>query len=185
MSGVDFMRVAHALEHLGSEIQPAEVHGTLCGMVCARGAVEPDAWVAELAATATPGDLPARDDVRALLALHQETARQLTDPALAFAPLLPADEESLARRTEALGEWCQGFLIGLTRDGVRDLKRLPEQSMEVVKDLVNVARVSEYEQHEREEDEVAFTEIVEYVRMGVLLVHEELNAPPSGIKKIH
>ncbi|QKT03124.1 UPF0149 family protein [Ectothiorhodospiraceae bacterium 2226] len=183
MSEPDFDHVAGALERLGGEVPAAEVHGTLCGMICARGAVEPEAWLADVAGAAQAGDLLGQDDRRTLLALHRATSGQLADPELGFAPLLPPDEARLAARTEALGDWCQGFLFGLTRDGARDLKRLPEQSMEVVKDLVNIARVTEYEQHEREEDEAAFVEIVEYVRMGVLLINEELNPTPTDAKQ--
>ena len=43
-----------------------------------------------------------------------------------------------------------------------------------MRDFVEISRLGRGEDGEKEEDQAAFAEIVEYVRMAVLLVYEEL-----------
>ncbi|MES0328506.1 MAG: UPF0149 family protein, partial [Gammaproteobacteria bacterium] len=96
--------------------------------------------------------------------------------------LLPEDDEDLMDRTEALANWCQGFVYGLAAGGISDDTKLPGDAQEILMDFVEISRagynigdddvieVSET----TEEDELAFVEVVEYVRTGVLLINEEL-----------
>jgi len=166
-----------ALSRLQVDISPAESHGALAGLICG-GAVDLESWLRVIGARAEPGDAVAAEGRSALAAMH-ETARCLFDERLfEFQPLLPADEAPLAERLAGLGEWCQGFLLGLAEAGVKDIDRLPGESAEAVRDLVEIAQVGSYAVEEGEEDEVAYSDLVEYVRTAVLLTHEELNPEP-------
>jgi uncharacterized protein YgfB (UPF0149 family) len=109
-----------------------------------------------------------------LLILYKNSAVQLEDPEYGFTPLLPDDDRSMAERVGALARWCEGFLLGLGLGGVREQSALPGDSAEVMKDFVEISRLGHDEGKEKEEDEGAYAEIVEYVRMAVLLVYEEL-----------
>jgi yecA family protein len=179
-------RVDAALARLGSTQSVAELHGALTGLFCARGRVDKEEWMKAVAREADLGLQQEERDVLGLL--HAETERQLNDPLLEFQPVLPAEGEVLQERVAALGEWCQGFLLGLTEGGVKDPEGLPGDAAEVVRDLVNISRAGSYELGDSEEDEEAYAELLEYVRAGVLLLNEELNprkAPPRGGQTVH
>jgi uncharacterized protein YgfB (UPF0149 family) len=182
-----FHRLGDALAKLGSDQSVAEFHGGLVGFLCAKGDVTAEEWLSQVA-PGEQGDLLA-DEARLTLAeLHRESMRQLNDPVLEFQPILPDESESIGYRVEALGEWCQGFLMGLTEGGVKETERLPGDAAEIVNDMVNISTVGSYDLSENEEDEEAYTELLEYVRAGVLLVNEELHptkAAPRGDTRLH
>lgn len=180
-------RVNTALNRLGSSQSVAEFHGSLVGLLCAKGNMATNDWLDQVA----PGDaadLQLAETRESLSQLHGETLRQLNDPELEFEPLLPPEGDPLNERVEALGEWCLGFLLGLSEGGVHDPERLPGDASEVVRDLVNISRAGAYEFSDSEEDEEAYMELIEFVRAGVLLLNEELNptkAPPLSDGKLH
>ena len=86
----------------------------------------------------------------------------------------------------ALGEWCQGFLSGLTLGGISDFDKLGTDAREVVEDLVEIARAgTSYHLEGSEEDEQAYAELMEYLRVGVLLINEELQPLKSAPEPTH
>lgn len=171
----DFDAVETALRQLGSDAEAASCQGHLCGLLCSQGGGDGGQWLAQNFPDAAPGDLLARD-ARAVLLMLFETARTtLNDCVLDFQLLLPDDDASMTLRADALGEWCQGFLSGLAEGGVRDIDALPGEAAEVVHDLARIAQAGSFDIRDDEEDESAYAELVEYVRVGVLLVQEELH----------
>jgi len=181
-------QVARALERLDLETGAYECHGMLVGLICARGKLTKEQWFDALVPERPTGDLLAKEAFAALGSLFEEAWSQMTDPTLDFHPLLPGEDDPLSERTEALGSWCQGFLMGLSVGGVRDIEKLPGDAREVVRDLVELSRAGTYELSDSDEDENAYVELLEYVRTGVLLINEEINpikAPPVDPKSLH
>ncbi|MDD3516973.1 MAG: UPF0149 family protein [Chromatiales bacterium] len=178
----DYQSVDAVLEAVGARADAAEGHGALCGMLTLNLATDEAAWVREVlsadAAEATPEVM---EDARQMLShLFALTRLQLNDPAMAFELLLPGDDDSLRLRVDALGRWCQGYLYGLALGGISEDSRLPADSAEVLRDLVEIARAG-FDLDEDEESERAYMEVLEYVRAGVLLLNEEMQpikAPP-------
>jgi len=149
----------------------------LCGALCA-GLARDEAWIAHVLDDAS-GSTEAQQACRRMLTrLRDETHALLAGASLEFAPVLPDDETGLADRTDALGEWCQGFLFGMGLAGTR-LKpdELSEETNEVLKDLGQIAQAGFEGDEDSEDDETAYAEVVEYVRVGVQLLYEELQAP--------
>lgn len=171
----DYTILASALDKLDTEITPSEVHGTLCGLLCANDNAGVDVWRQALWPNQPGGDLLAAEAREIFQQTHDITRRQLSDPACEFQMLLPDDNDGLEARVNALGDWCQGYLIGLSLGGITDFAPLPEDAREITKDLLEIARAgTSYELEGSEEDENAYVELVEYLRVGVLLVNEEL-----------
>jgi hypothetical protein len=108
----------------------------------------------------------------ALLALFEQTAKLLSEGGFEFDLLLPDDEESLSNRVDALRHWCLGFLLGL--GFARSGDDWPGESGELLKDLVEFTQVDS--DVEGEEDETAFFELVEYVRVAVQVVQSDLSS---------
>lgn len=153
----------------------------LAGLICSEGALDGEHWLQHLMHQAGKQVLDDAEAEAVLLVLHGETVRQLSDATLDFHLLVPSEDAAIAERTEALAEWCQGFLSGLGLGGLDELERLPEESAEATRDLAQIALAANYEVTGDEEDEKAYSELMEYVRTAVLLINEELNpvkAPP-------
>jgi yecA family protein len=178
----DYLILASALQKLDTEVSPSEVHGTLCGLLSANTGAEPDVWQQALWPNQAKGDLLAAEANEVFTQTHNATRVQLNDPACEFQMLLPDDDDSLDQRVHALGDWCQGYLIGLSLGGVKEFAPLPDDAREIAEDILEIARAgTSYELEGSEEDEQAYVELVEYLRVGVLLINEELQptqAPP-------
>jgi uncharacterized protein len=192
---IDFASIDRLFDQRGLGLDPAECHGSLCGLLCASATVTGAAWVNQVLAgrldLSGAEALPRQDgaegqdhDHTLLLTLYKNTVGNFDDPEYGFSPFLPDDDEPLTRRVEALSRWCQGFLLGLGLGGIQDLAKLPGDSHEVMRDFMEISRLGGGEAGDSNEDETAFAEIVEYVRMAALLVYEELRplraARPDG-----
>ena len=128
-----------------------------------------------------------------LMQIHQMSVEQMNDSDAEFELMLPDDDEPLEARVEALGTWCQGFVYGLAVGGIKEDTELPEDSKELIKDIIEISRAGYVVDDEAEiavmedddeEDEVAFMEVSEYVRMGILLIYEELQ-PLQSSQTVH
>lgn len=169
-----FPEVRDYLHAADAESGAAEAHGLLCGMLCARAGIEPEPWLEQvLGPSHGPGAYP---DV--LDQVYRGTRTQFAGGELGFQPLLPDDEEPLPVRIHALGQWCGGFLAGLGLTETSDSAALEGEVGEFVRDVAEITRIR-FEPAAGEEDESAYMEIVEYLRMGVLLTYETLNSPPG------
>lgn len=178
MSIIGFQALESALAEASAAAGAAECHGIVCGAVCAGAGTE--AWLEELLPP-QPADPAAVAACRALLKqLREEAQRALSDFGLELAPLMPEEDVPLARRVQALGEWCQGFLYGLGLGPARArLRTVPGDAGEVLRDLGELARagMASIEGEGDETDEAAYAELVEYLRVGTQILYEELQRP--------
>lgn len=173
---VGFREVHDALEQTDADTGAAEAHGLLCGMLCARATTTPGTWLAEaLGQHAGTGPAPT-----ALSGLYRQTVAEFADSGLTFQPLLPGDEEPIAGRARSLGQWCQGFLAGLGLEAGRKLDGMQGEVSEFIHDVAEIVTIQSDLPDAGEEDEAAYTEILEYIRMGVLLTYETLHPPAPG-----
>jgi yecA family protein len=177
-----------ALEQAETEMRAEECHGTLSGLFCAKGELSPDDWLSFIAKGLDQNDLLAKEALETFGKLYEQTRQGINDSTLDFQLLLPGDEASVEERIESLGQWCQGFLLGLSAGGVTDIDKLPGDSGEILRDIVEIARAGSYELEGGEEDENSFYQLLEYVRTGILLINEELHptkAPPRTDVTVH
>ena len=93
---------------------------------------------------------------------------------MGFELLLPEEDESLYARVTALQQWCSGFILGMGMAGVKDNNSLPQDSRELLADITEIGVEGEFDLEDEEQSEEAYAEISEYVRMGILLINEEL-----------
>jgi uncharacterized protein YgfB (UPF0149 family) len=158
----------------------AEAHGTLAGCLCGVAGYRFEDWMNEILPVASADPVV----VGGLRALYEATAAALLQPDMEFDLLLPEDAQPLAARTTALAEWCQGFLYGLGTGSIADAPGLPGDAGEIVRDFAEITRAGVAAGEEQDSDESAYTELVEFVRVGVQLLFEELaaarRAPPAA-----
>jgi len=164
-----------ALSTVDAEMSAAEAHGLLCGMLCARGACDIALWQQHVLGDAADGALRNKDISGLLTDLYRATVEQLNDALTEFHLLLPDEDDPLPGRVSALADWCLGFVLGLAEGGISRDTKLPDDSDEIMRDIIQISRAdAEGAEALDDEDEVDFMEIVEYVRTGVLLMNEEL-----------
>ncbi len=155
--------------------EAAEAHGILCGLYCAEGKPDQDTWLKHVFGEERLDD-PALAEARGLLQqLHEATMAQLSAGDFSLRLMLRDDDEPLEARIDDLTHWCQGFLVGLSLGGVTEVEKMPEDAREITEDLLQISRAHFDADEDIEEGEVAFAEVVEYVRMGVFVVFSELN----------
>lgn len=162
------------LTRLLNPLDPAELHGLLCGLLCADPNMERNRWLA-LARDELAEGVELTEPVCDLLAkLLEFGTAQLNAADGSVIPLLPDDDAPLRQRTDALGAWCQGFLYGLGLGQVEQHGQLSEESREFLRDATEIARVGFETDEGSETDETAYTELVEYLRVGLLMIMEDL-----------
>jgi uncharacterized protein YgfB (UPF0149 family) len=168
----------HALGLAGGSMDAAELsecHGAACGLLCRQAGADGEDFLRLLALlqlVAGPGV-----ELRGtMLDLHRATGSQLDDEQMRLALWLPGDEEPLEERTRALAQWCTGFLAGLGSGG-KGLGELSAEALEALEDMREIARAELGGGVSAEEEEQAFAQIVEYVRVVAMLLREEMRGP--------
>ncbi len=179
-----FDRIEEKLALLAGQPGVSESHGTLCGLLCAgHASLEETDWLRQLFPDVEPGaEMEAVFDE-----LYRKTNSELNDGGFTFSPLLPDDGRSIELRIASLGEWCQGFLLGLTLGGLRQTQQLSAEAREILQDLTEMGQAGSYQLEGDEQDERSYMELVEYLRAGVLLLHDELGASrrPANGDRLH
>ena len=170
----EYTSLNQSLEKSDAEMSASECHGTLCGMACAGGQVALEDWLNQVFEELDLNNMLIKEASQLLVGLYQSTQAQLNDSEAGFELFMPDDETSLAERVEALADWCRGFTYGLAVGGLKEDTELPEDSAELIRDLVEIAQAGHDGSAGEEADEDAYMQIYEYVRMGVLLINEEL-----------
>lgn len=108
-----------------------------------------------------------------LVALRDEAVLAFDGDGLDLSLLLPDDDEELGLRVAALGQWCEGFLVGFGTGsaGAADAS-LPPALQEAIADLAAVSQVDVPDQ-EGVEEEALFAAVTEHCRMAALMVFTE------------
>ena len=163
-----FQQVENILTDAVVKLHPSEVHGLICGTICSNPNV-PSNWDEVLAE-----DLP-ENVIEVMKALFEFTAQQLHNFSFDFILLLPDDHSHLPVRAEALTLWCQGFLTGLHEVYEELQTNEATEVVEAMNDLIEIAKMKFEEVVASEEDESAYVELVEYVRMAVILIYQTMN----------
>lgn len=174
---MDFNDIADAFIRANLMGSPAELHGVLCGGISGGKHLAEDALVAAVAEFLDAETERVEDLGDMLPELYRFSLGQICSSGFEFLPLLPDDEFSLNERLASLGEWCQGFLYGLGNSELSVETELTGDIADALGDLASISHVGALEdENAEEEDEVSYTELVEYVRVAVLLIYAELNA---------
>jgi hypothetical protein len=165
----DYSRIQSTLAASHALADAAEAHGTLAGALCALVPYRLEDWLAEIL---PEGGGKGTDP--ALQTLYDATVAALADRQMDFDLLIPEDDRPIEERTQALTSWCSGFLYGLGSNGAADPQRLPGDLGEIVRDLTEITRADVDARDSAEANESALAELVEFVRVGVQLVFDEL-----------
>lgn len=175
---MDFDQVSEALANYPELDSPALLQGMLVGLMCGDSTIKESVWIKRILEEA---------DVKSvkesfLVVLHElylETDKTLNGSGFELTLCLPDDKESLGFRAAMLGQWCEGFMYGMGLAGKND-QQLTGEVGELFRDFADIARIEVSDlEAVSEQDESDFMELVEFVKVGVLTINEELN-PVEG-----
>ncbi len=169
----EFDVVQSALEKLNANVDAAETHGTLCGLLLVNSDMA--TWLKHtLDNLPNAGDVLAAEQLKLLKELFEQSREQMSAEDLSLELLLPEDIDDFGNRLIGLSNWCQGFLYAVGIIGLGKRGKLDEVSQECLSDLLEISKL-DYQQVSDEESEQQFVEVVEHVRMSVLMLNEALN----------
>ncbi|TAK77053.1 MAG: hypothetical protein EPO11_03215 [Gammaproteobacteria bacterium] len=163
-----YAQLDQALAKTALKLHPSQVHGLVCGILSGNPH-STTAWEELI----TGGKESAKTHT-VLQGLYDVSAKQLDAFLFEFQLLLPVDSAPLPQRAEALTLWCQGYLTGLKVVGIDIVGREPSEMTEAINDIIEIAKMNYEEVVASEEDEVAYVELVEHVRMAAILIYQDL-----------
>ena len=170
---VDYNSVNTQLIHAGADVWASESHGFQCGIFCASNGLTSTLWQDYLLVGIE--DKADFDESFAMLVeLAQQAREEILSDELIFSPLLPDDQATITERSNSVSKWCAGFASGLGIGGVDKELNLTGEVDEFVKDIVAISRMATTVD-EGEDAEVAYFEIVEYIRVGVIFIHRQVH----------
>ncbi len=183
---MDFQQVSEALAPYPELESPAFIQGMLIGLICGDNDIQEAVWIKKLVEEAEIKSVK-ESFLKALDEMFQATNKGLNGSGFELDFCLPDDDEPLPVRALMLGQLSEGILYGLGLIGVLSdaENKIPQSVRELVEDLGQIARIDVSglgdELEISEQDESDFMELVEFVKVGVLTINEELNpteAPP-------
>lgn len=169
------MEIAEVLRDLQSTVPAAESHGCLCGAICVAGDYSFDRWLEEVVLEDEAAQAP--QDALPLKLLFDDTHTALRGNDMDFELLVPDDDAPLQERVNALSQWCQGFLYGFGTGEVKADEELPANVSEILSDIAQIGRATiDLGEADAQEQEEAYMEVIEYLRVGVQLIHDEFDS---------
>jgi len=113
-----------------------------------------------------------------LLNMISETLEKLNDSEMTFYPVLSPDSESLILRTLSLSNWCQGFVDGFGFSVAQNNISIDivQQDIirEIIEDFSQISKLTSASIMNEGGEDLAYMEVVEYVRVGTQLIFEEM-----------
>jgi uncharacterized protein len=168
---IDYDEVNAELGAVHAGMRASECHGFLCGHFCSSNSLIVDSWQEHLLA-GIDDTVNVEDCLTILEKLANQVKVEILSEDISFDLLLPEDAAAISDRSSALAEWCAGFASGLGIGGMSEEQKSNEECDEFVKDVISISRM-ETAIEEGEESEAAFFEIVEYIRVGTIMLHQE------------
>jgi len=202
-TSLEYDALHDSLVHAGVVLALPELHGAICGELCAGGTEAALGWLEQAIADDQADDVdplslvPVRDSLHELV---DASFRELEGDSLSFEPLLPNDDAPLAEQVQALAAWCQGFLAALGESAPeiaadrgkrpraaapaaeRDSQAEPPDIAEILSDFAEISRagITDDEAADRDQADFALAELKEYTRVSTQLVFDELRARRSA-----
>jgi len=184
MQEFSYIDINSAILPLKIAADAAEFHGAMSAVICVNGENGYSLWlgshVPEIGSAIVTGNALAQELSRITRSLYQQIQASLTDGSFGYKLMLPDDEVDLELRAEAMAHWCQGFLLGLGYSGITDLKQFSGELAEIINDITEISQISVGQLDYSEDEEQSITELIEYLRVGVMLFKETL---PSHIEQ--
>lgn len=173
---LDFDECCNQMLEFGYEVSPSELHGLLSGVVCTGLKIRPDSIVT-LVLKHVDVEACSERNRATILTMHEFTEREMFSADSRYTLFLPDDELDMTQRVRSLAAWCQGYLVGFgTASAQIKNNKFSSETEEALKDIVNISNLSDDFGDDEEVNEEAYAELVEYLKVAVLLMSSEMLA---------
>lgn len=174
---MDFVKITEALEPYSEFDSASFLHGMLIGLRCGEPKMTVAEWVKRVLDEAGSSSLK-ESFLKVLQEMYEVSEKGLNGAELEMEMCLPAESESLQYQASMLGQWCEGFIYGFGITG--NNQKLSDEVQELFRDFSDIAAIDVLDLGEpSEQDESDFMQLVEFVRIGVLSINEDIN-PVKG-----
>ena len=175
---MNFEYIDQIRQKAGISIDVSEYHGKICACLCF-DTLEAETLLADaFNADISPLSSETMKLKNILLDLITETLEKLNDAEMTFYPLLSPDSKSLADRTLSLSSWCGGFIDGVglavAQKNISMNKTEQDIISEIIEDFSQISKLTSASVMNEGGEELAYMEVVEYVRVSVQLIFEEM-----------
>jgi uncharacterized protein len=170
------------LQQAGMSSSIAEAHGLFTGLICTNQGKDPQQvfpWVEKLDLDIDQDNLLVKEALEILDAFYQMIKSSLASTEIEF-QLAIIDNDPIEQRLADFSIWVQSFLYGLSLNKNFKLQQCSKQIQEIVNDFVKLSHAEDYEltteeENAEKENEQSLFELIEYVRIGVITINDELN----------
>lgn len=177
----DYEQLSNDLAILELNLDPAELHGMVTGLIAGGASEQAEAYLRSL--TMNKSGSRYHQAMNALFSIYTITHTCLYNFDFNFQLLLPHDEDTLRNRLFAFTTWMQGFLKGLDMSGLCLEDFDSEETIEVLQHLEDFADMDIDNLEDNEQDEQAYVDITEYVRLAVMQLFCDLQADEAESKQ--
>ena len=174
---MNFEYIDQIRQKAGISIDVSEYHGKICACLCLENLEAETLLPEEINADISSLSSETMKLKDVLLGLIAETLEKLNDTEMTFYPLLSPDSESLTNRTLSLSSWCGGFIDGFGLAIVqKNISMNPTKqgiTGEIIEDFSQISKLTSASVMNEDSEELAYMEVLEYVRVGTQLIFEE------------
>ncbi len=179
-----------SLEALDIDRSPSEVHGLLCGLLCTSPVEKAKSlWFSTVLQDygANPEKLRSNgESLKELERFFHQSVDNLNDEELGFGLIVEENISPAHKYLLQLSSWCSGFGLGFGMgERARSDQPLPTDTAELLADFQSIAAYennesmqdssnSEVEESNGEDSDIV--EIEEFIKVGVMLINEEMRA---------
>ena len=180
-----FDDLCNLLMPYGAINSPSELHGLLCGKLCGGMRLDRDQWLDIALEFLELIDTPngqAQDEIALLL---DATLAQLNSGQYDMQLLLPENDTDLDQRTQALSEWCHGFLSGFGTSGIDPDQKFSSDAADALRDMAAIVQAAVTDHDDNEEQEQSYSDLIEYVRMAAMHFYAEHHIDEDDLPTMH
>lgn len=172
---INFDDFCDVLIPLGALNSPSELHGLLCGKLCGGAVLTSDQWLSSAWELLDIVGEPNVEIQEPVIAMYTITQEQLSSGDYDLQPFLPDDDSEMEQRTQALSQWCHGFLTGFGSAGIAADAEFTRDQADSLRDIASIVQVTVDEEEDRDEDdqESDYTDLVEHTRIIAMNFYED------------
>jgi len=159
----------------------AELQGIMMGFYAAGLELNSNQWRSELNRQVSLKDTLPEFINTELNAINEELVEMISQQLFSLKLLSPDDETSTVVRGEALGYWCQGFLLGYLQVS-EQIDENDEDVVDALEDLEEISNIDLDSIGSEEEDEKLLFELSEHIKVAAQLIHSVHGKDPLAGK---
>lgn len=180
---VDYDYFSQCLAEIGADVGASGAHGVVCGLICAGEKEVQQRLSLEWFSERDEGDAAVIECRQGVDELIQAVHASIDGVDLGFPLLLPDEDSPVQQRAVAVRDWCEGFLYGFGLVKFKGEDGLSEPVRESLNDLAEISRMDIDGIVGEEDEEIALTEVTEFIRVAAMLVHDDMVDVGPGRKE--